>query len=182
MSADLAHIAAARRGDRAAQRQLFEAWYPYALTVMLHYAPCRADAEELTMDGFVRLYRKLDKFDEQRPFRPWFRRLLVRVALDALRGHLRPNFYENNPPLPLQSVHNDALRSLSRIDVIELLQRLPTSYRLTFNLFVLEDYTHKEVAEQLGISINTSKSNLAMARKRLRDLYPLHYATPKPRP
>ena len=184
---DRTDTAAARRGDPAAQRRLFERWYGYALTVMLHYAPTRADAEELTMDGFARLFRKLDRYDDSRPFRPWLRSLLVRVALDALRGRLARPTAEPLPPDPPGTVVNDALAALDRADAIALLRRLPTAYRLVFNLFVLEEYTHAEIAAELNVSVGTSKSNLAAARRHLRRLYPLHHATatctsPRPSP
>ena len=177
---DPTDIPAARRGDPAAQRRLFDRWYPYVLTVMLHYAPTRADAEELTMDGFARLFRKLDRYDSSRPFRPWFRRLLVRVALDALRRHRTPPAVPDPAPAPPPTTNNAGLAALHRQDAIALLRRLPTRYRLVFNLFVLEEYTHAEIAEELGISVGTSKSNLAAARLHLRRLYPLHHAVATP--
>lgn len=173
-------LAALRRGDTRAQRHCFERWYAYALTVMLHYAPTRPLAEEMTMDAFERLFRKIHQFDEQRNFRPWFRRLLVNVATDALRRR-RPQFTEWSPDLGNGFDENEALPALERTDAIALLQQLPDGYRLVFNLFVLEDYTHREIAEELNISVGTSKSNLAAARRKLRELLPLHYAIAKPK-
>ncbi|MEM6396828.1 MAG: sigma-70 family RNA polymerase sigma factor [Bacteroidota bacterium] len=160
-------------GDAHAQRRIFDRWYAYAYTVMLHYVPRPVEAEELTMDAFVRLFEKADRYDPARPFLPWFRRLVVNVALEALRGRLR-----EKPPavLSIPPVDNEGEHNLEREDIISLLDQLPVSYRVVFNLFVLEEYTHREIAEELGISVGTSKSNLFMARKMLRTLYPQFHA------
>ncbi|MEM8585137.1 MAG: sigma-70 family RNA polymerase sigma factor [Bacteroidota bacterium] len=177
MSFDRADLTAARHGDNNAQKRVFEHWYAYAYTVILHYVPRQMEAEELTMDAFVRLFKKLDRYDPAYPFRPWFRRLLVNVALSFLRRQMHK---EAPKILPIPAVANEGERNLEREDVIKLLEYLPVSYRLVFNLFVLEGYTHREIAEELGISIGTSKSNLSMARNRLRKLHPQFHAISNP--
>lgn len=176
MRYDPSDLAAAQRGDAGAQRRVFNHWYAYAYTVMMHYVPRRMDAEELTMDAFVRLFRKLDRYNPAYPFRPWFRRLVVNVALEALRGQMKERPIQN---LPTVAVKNEAEHRLEREDIIRLLNYLPVSYRLVFNLFVLEEYTHREIAQELGISVGTSKSNLSMARTRLRQLHPHFHAIAK---
>ena len=177
MGYDSSDLLAAQKGDANAQRRVFDRWYAYAYTVMIHYVPSRMEDEELTMDAFVRLFKKLDRYNPTYAFRPWFRRLIVNVALESLRGRMRER---STDCLPLRTVTNEAEHKLEREDIINLLNYLPVSFRLVFNLFVLEEYTHREIAEELGISIGTSKANLFMARTRLRKLHPHFHAIIKP--
>lgn len=171
-------LKACLRGQARAQRRLYNQYFAYVLTVCLHYAPTREAAEEMAQNAFVRMFRRLDTFERRGNFRAWLRRLTVNCAIDYLRKYRRPLFLvEEFDPTLEPSEPNAALRQLEREDVLALLQQLPVSYRLVFNLFVLEEYTHPEIAEELGISVGTSKSNLSRARRKLRQLATTYLTT-----
>ena len=169
-SADAPIITGCLRGDPAAQRTLYKRYYAYALTVCLAYAPHRAAAEEMVQDAFVRVFQRMDRFGGGN-FKPWFRRVTVNCAIDHLRKH-KENRVSAEEPLDAQldTAANAALDRLSHAECLQLLARIPRSYRLVFNLFVLEEYTHAEIAKELGITVGTSKSNLSAARAHLRRL------------
>lgn len=165
-----------RRGDPQAQRGLYEQYYAYALTVCLAYAPHRDAAEEMVQDAFVRTFQRFHQFTGG-SFRPWFRRVTVNCAIDHLRKYKEKRISAEVPDeRELATTANEALDRLSHAECLALLAQLPRSYRVVFNLFVLEEYTHPEIAAQLGISVGTSKSNLSAARKHLRRLAIAYFA------
>lgn len=163
-------IKACRRGEESAQFALYKQFYAYTLTVSLHYCKDRLLAEEIVQDAFVKVFRTLDAFDSTKPFKPWLRIIVVRTAINHYQAQLNAKedllevLYE--PP----GVPNLAVAKLQAEDLYRLLQLLPPAYRLVFNLHVLEGYSHREIAETLGISIGTSKPNLAKARRKLHRL------------
>ena len=159
-----------RRGERNAQRKLYEHFYGYALSICLRYAQQRAEAVEILNDGFLKVFTKIDRYDHSLPFKPWLRRILIHTAIDHLRAGLRPIHVDLNAaaaliaddiPLPILSPEEDAL---------PYIQQLPPGYRMVFNLYVMEDYDHREIAEMLGISEATSRSNLTREKEKLREM------------
>lgn len=162
-----------RQGNRHSQLKLYELFFSYAMAVCLPYARSREEAEEMVNDAFLKVFTRLDQYDGSQPFKPWLRRVLVNTAIDYHRKfHKQHSFDElqeyharEAPP-----VHNDALEQLEYKDVIELLQHLSPGYRVVFILYVLEGYRHEDIAQELGISVGTSKSNLAKARRKLQEL------------
>ena len=103
-------------------------------------------------------------------FEGWIRRIVVNEALMFIRKNYRFNEHLDITEMPVKAVHVTIEDQLSAQEILALLTQLPTGYRTVFNLYVVEGYKHKEIAEMLGISINTSKSQLILAKKRMRDL------------
>ncbi len=160
-----------KRRNPKAQEQLYRRYYSYGLTICLHYAKNREEAEEILHDGFLSVFGKLHQFAGRSSFRAWFRRILVHAAIDYHRKHHLKK--ESVAIIAIKKVgitENEAIAQLDKEDAWKILQVLSPAYRLVFNLSVLEGYTHKEIAKKLNISIGTSKSNLAKARKRLKQL------------
>ena len=158
-------LAACSRGEEAAQRQLYRQFYAFAISVALHYASNRAEAEEIVHDGYLKLFRVLAEQPFTGNLSLYFRRILVNTGIDHYRaGRRRAGLLQKILPSPRRTVENDALRELGKQDVLLVLQRLSPGYRLVFNLHVVEGFSHSEIAEWLGISVSTSKSNLAKAR------------------
>ena len=158
-----------RRGNRNSQRKLYEHFYGYAMNICLRYGKNREEALEILNDGFLKALTNLDKYDPNYPFKGWLRRILVNTAIDYHRkNHKLPVILELNTSTDL--LEDDA--PLPKIspdeDMLPILQELSPEYRLVFNLFVMEDYKHHEIAELLGISVSTSRSNLARAKEKLR--------------
>lgn len=154
--------------DRLSQTQLYRMFYNYGMTVASRYAPNRDDAAEILNDAFVRTMQNLDKFNRELPFKAWFNKILVRCAINYYRRYTvkrldaQPITESDDQPFDAE-----ILSGLSAQDILKLVQQLPQSYRLAFNMYAIEGYTHPEIAEMVGISEGTSKSNLFKARKRL---------------
>ncbi|MEM9836000.1 MAG: RNA polymerase sigma factor [Bacteroidota bacterium] len=172
-------LAGCRKGDRSSQELLYRSFYSYGLNLCLHYAGDRAEAEEILHDAFVRAFKYLDKLDANEAFTAWFRQILVRQAINHFHKkqkrevHLRKHAeeYQEN------WTNNEAIEQLSKNDALRCLQQLPPAYRIVTTLYVLEGYTHREIAEKLGISEGTSKSNYFKARKLLRKFVGDYFST-----
>jgi RNA polymerase sigma factor (sigma-70 family) len=157
--------------DRLSQTQLYRMFYNYGMTVASRYAPNRDDAAEILNDAFVRTMQNLDKFNRELPFKAWFNKILVRSAINYYRRYTvkrldaQPITESDDQPFDAE-----ILSGLSAQDILKLVQQLPQSYRLAFNMYAIEGYSHPEIAEMIGISEGTSKSNLFKARKRLMEM------------
>jgi RNA polymerase sigma factor (sigma-70 family) len=154
--------------DRLSQAQLYRMFYNYGMTVASRYAPNRDDASEILNDAFVRTMQNLDKFNRELPFKAWFNKILVRCAINYYRRYTVKRL-DAQPISDAEEQPFDAeiLSGMSAEEILKLVQRLPQSYRLAFNLYAIEGYSHPEISEMIGISEGTSKSNLFKARKRL---------------
>lgn len=135
------------------------------------YVKNTENAEEVLIEAFCKVFQKMDSYSGEGSFEGWIRRITVNEALMFIRKNYR--FHEHRDITEMWDVSSDepdANDQLSAQEILELLDALPTGYRTVFNLYVLEGYKHREIAECLGISINTSKSQLILAKKRLREL------------
>ncbi len=153
------------RGSAAAQRSLFDLYYSDAMHVALRYSNCYEDAQEILSDAFIRAFRKLNRFDLSKPFLPWLMTLIIHASSDYYRyKHQWLVSIDDHEPANMEvSIIDD----LSYQEMLELIQKLPHSYRTVFNLSVIEGYKHREIAALLGISEGTSKSHLSRARHKL---------------
>ena len=154
--------------DRLSQAQLYRMYYNYGMTVASHYAPNRDDASEILNDAFVRTMQNLDKFNRELPFKAWFNKILVRCAINYYRRFTVKRL-DAQPISDAEEQPFDAeiLSGLSAEEILKLVQQLPQSYRLAFNLYVIEGFQHDEIAAMLGIQAGTSRSQLVKARNML---------------
>ena len=131
----------------------------------MRYAKNREEAEEVLHEGFLRVFTYIKKFNGTGSFEGWMRKIMVNSALLRYRNksHLHP-VIQLDAERPVTSDDPDIIAKLNAKELILLVQSLPAGYRLVFNLFVFEGYKHREIAEALGISEGTSKSNLSDAR------------------
>lgn len=152
------------KGKRDAQRQLYDKYARKMFGVCLRYSKDYHHAEDLLQEGFVKVYRNISKFRFDGSFEGWIRRIFVNTAIEHYRKttHLYPiNEVVHNPA---STVSSGALERLNEQDLLGFVQKLSPGYRTVFNLYAIEGYSHKEVADMLGISEGTSKSQLARAR------------------
>ena len=162
-------LQACREEDRRAQKLLYDRYSPVMFGVCKRYMKTREDAEDVLVEAFFKVLTHLHQYKGEGSFEGWIRRIVVNEALMALRR--RHNFSMTleisnfDAPAPAKAVGR-----LAEQDILAFLDQLPTGYRTVFNLYVLEGYKHREIADMLGISINTSKSQLILARKRLQEL------------
>lgn len=177
-------ISSCQAGEARAQEKLYHQFYPYAISLALHYSGNRDTAEEVVQDAYIKCFNALKRMEGefQGNFKPWFRRIIVNTAIDryrAERKRLTTEDIDENQLSLLGATTNNALEKFTQQDTFHLLQTLPPSYRLVFNLHALEGYTHAEIAELLSISEGTSKSNLFKARKILQRLFANYFDLPK---
>jgi RNA polymerase sigma factor (sigma-70 family) len=155
------------RGESVSQKTLYQHYYGYAMSITLRYAQDNAEAQEIMNDGFLKIFQKIDNFDRNKSFQMWLRRIMINTAIDYYR---KRNPY-TQPLDVVEATHKshdaDVLDDISEKEILQLVQKLPPSYKLIFNLYVIEGYKHEEIAQELGIHVGTSKSNLAKARKHL---------------
>ena len=154
-------------GDRASQEKLYNLFARKMMGVCLWYARNREEAEEILQDGFMRVFTYMHKFTGEGSFEGWIRKIMVNAALFKYRNksQLRAVVEYNADVHDTGTEENHSvLAMLDAKDLVKLVQTLPPGYRMVFNLHVLENMKHREIAEILGISEGTSKSNLADAR------------------
>ena len=162
-------IAQCKKEDRGAQKLLYDRYSPMMMGVCRRYVYNREDAEDILVEAFYKILTNIHQFRGTGSLVGWMRRIVVNESLMFLRK--RHNF---SMMVEVDQTHAMATFTiedeLAAKDILTLLAELPTGYRTVFNLFVLEGYKHREIAEILGISINTSKSQLILAKKRLQTL------------
>jgi RNA polymerase sigma factor (sigma-70 family) len=152
-------------GDRAFQTKLYDLFAPKMLGVCLRYAKNREEAEEILHEGFLRVFTYINKFKGAGSFEGWIRKIMVNCALLRYRNksHLQPVIRLDTSGYNAAD-ETDIASNLDAKELLSLVQTLPPGYRIVFNLYVFEGYKHREIAEALGISEGTSKSNLSDAR------------------
>ncbi|MBC7827818.1 MAG: sigma-70 family RNA polymerase sigma factor [Chitinophagaceae bacterium] len=152
-------------GNRASQTELYDLYAPRMLGVCLRYAKNREEAEEILHEGFLKVFTYIGKFRGTGSFEGWVRRIMVNSALFRYRNksHLQPVIRLETSGYDSIS-DTDIVSNLDAKELLILVQSLPSGYRIVFNLYVFEGYKHREIAETLGISEGTSKSNLSDAR------------------
>jgi RNA polymerase sigma factor (sigma-70 family) len=168
-----------QKGKASAQKQLYKHFYAYGMNICLHYSKNREEAQEILNDGFLKAFKKIHTYQFKGSFKSWLRRILIHTAIDYFRKHHKTESTLEIIHLREPSVQNSGSNQLELDDVLQLVQQLPPAYRIVFNLHVVEGYTHWEIAQKLGITTGTSKSNLSKARAKLRkalsSLYPEQY-------
>jgi RNA polymerase sigma-70 factor (ECF subfamily) len=159
-------IAGCLRGDSAIQRQLYDQFAPQMYALCLRYARSSEEAQDILQMGFIKVFRKLDTYHGEGKLVFWIRRIMVNTALNQLRDNLRMDSLNEDydTPAELQTA-NEALPNLGLEELHAMIQQLPAGYRAVFNLHAIEGYAHHEIAELLDISIGTSKSQFARARR-----------------
>ena len=162
-------IQALKKEDRKVQKWLFTKYSRLFLAICRRYVKVQEDAEDVLLEGFYKIYKNISQFSGNGSFEGWMKRIMVNESLMFLRknNNFKLKVEISNIEIKTKLTIQDQLEAE---DIIKLLDKLPTGYRTIFNLYVVEGYKHREIAEELGISINTSKSQLILAKKRLRDL------------
>lgn len=157
--------------DKRAQRELYERYKVAMYRLCLRYAKDRQEAEDILQDGFIKVFADLPGFRGDGALGGWIRRVMINTALQHVRQQKKLFPIESLDHIPDPIIEAPIFSNPSRVKTLtKIIQLLPTGYRTVFNLFVIEGYTHKEIAESLGISVNTSKSQLSKAKAMLRKM------------
>lgn len=157
------------KGNAKAQRFLFDKFAPKMLTVCIRYAKNKSDAEDVLQDAFIKVFNKINEFKNEGSLEGWIRRIMVNTSLDQIRKNIK---FSNDTDLEAVSYkleNNDfTFENLVSEDLLKLINSMPNGYRVVFNMFAIEGYSHQEIASTLGVTENTSKSQYLRARNFLK--------------
>jgi len=158
-----------RRGDRKAQESLYKTLASRMMGVCMRYAKDTYEAEDVLQMGFVKVFQKISEFRGEGSFEGWIRRIMVNTAIESYRKNLRNLNLVDIDEVYDQPQNTFDMSGLELKDLLKLVQQLSNGYRLVFNMYVIEGYSHKEIAGQLGITEGASKSQLSRARAILKE-------------
>jgi len=168
------HVKGCARNDRDSQKKIYTAFYGYAMAVCERYTNNHDDAVEILNDGFLKIFKEIHRYtpaysDLVGSFKGWLRKIMIYTAIDHFRRNQKHRFMADidNGTIQIASGGEDVVDRISYDEIIRSIQEVTPGYRTVFNLFVIEGFSHEEIAEKLGISVGTSKSNLSKARKQL---------------
>jgi|SRR5690606_27068473 RNA polymerase sigma factor (sigma-70 family) len=163
-------LAACIAGERWAQKQLYEEHYSLLMGVCLRYANNQDDAKDILHEGFIKILTHIGRYQPGTSLIAWMRRIIVNTAIDYYRMQTRRRTEDLETAWEVQTGDPDALSQLTVQEIIGCIQQLSPAYRSVFNLYIVEGYSHREIADLLGITESTSRSNLVKARLKLREL------------
>ncbi|MEM6965761.1 MAG: RNA polymerase sigma factor [Bacteroidota bacterium] len=161
-------IKACVRKDRDAQQALYKAYYGKMMGVCLRYSNNQDDALDILHEGFIKVFKNIAKYQLGTSLTAWMRRIMVNTAIDFYRKSVRRRTEDLETAYSVSSTGPDAISQVTEKEILAAVQTLSPAYRSVFNLYVIDGYSHKEIADQLGITESTSRSNLVKARHKLK--------------
>ncbi|MFC5271867.1 RNA polymerase sigma factor [Adhaeribacter terreus] len=161
------------RGDIKSQKMLYKQYYGFSMAICLRYADSREEAAEIMNDGFMKVFTNLQSYQQDKAFRGWLRKIMVHTAIDHYRKNSKHYHSLDLVYAESEMGFEDVLDTISAEEILAMVQLLSPSYRLVFNLHVIEGYSHPEIAEKLQITEGASKSNLFKARMKLQKMITL---------
>jgi RNA polymerase sigma-70 factor, ECF subfamily len=158
-------------GSSVAQKKFYDMFARKMMGVCLRYTNNYEEAQDVLQDAFVKIYNKLPDFQSKGSLEGWVRRIMVNTALDAYR---KAKKHQSNVDVDTVGYMLDSedytIESINAQDLLKIIQSIPEGYRVVFNLFAIEGYSHKEIADRLGVTESTSKSQYSRAKKMLRKI------------
>lgn len=158
-----------RKGDKKAFDLIYTAYSGAMYGICLRYTRCKDDAQEILQESFIKIYKNAHQYSLDRPLAAWIKTIVINTALTYIKKNYRfslkedDTYFDEHVEMDLMDEDQETLKRM----LLTFLNRLPDGYRTVFNLFVLENLTHKEIAEHLGISENTSKTQFFKAKKQI---------------
>ncbi len=164
-------------GKLKAQEALYRMFSAKLYAICIRYAGNADDAQDVLQDGFIKIFQKMHQYSGTGSFEGWMKRIMINTALERYRSkyHLYTVHSDDNGKLERQD-ENDIIDNISANELMSFIQELTPQYRLVFNMYAIEGYSHKEIAEALSISEGTSKSNLSRARFVLQQRIKNHFS------
>lgn len=174
---DLQLARACLDGNEKAQKRLFDKYSGQMMAVCMRYGSNHQEAQDMFQDGFIKVFQKLDKYNGKGPLGAWIRRTMANNALDKIRKNKREkdnvSLFEVEYKIENKDqvdIFKDDDPLLSEKKLLELIAQMPTGYRTVFNLYVIEEYSHKEIADMLDVTESTSKTQYRKAKAYMRNL------------
>ena len=171
------HIRGCSLNNRDSQKKIFSSFYGYAMSVCSRYTNKQEDAAEILNDGFLKIFKEIHRFtpayaDVTGSFRGWLRKIMIYTAIDHNRKFYKyeeATFFSGKV-IEMPDADENALDKISYDEIIEAIRNLSPAYRTILNLYIIEGFSHNEIAEKLGIAVGTSKSNLSKAKIQLQKI------------
>ncbi len=171
------HIRGCTLNERESQKKIYNSFYSYGMSICDRYAKRKEDSIEIFNDGFLKIFKEIHRYkpsyaDEMNSFKGWIRKILIYTAIDHCRKYNKHYFSGEieTSLIYLPAEEENAFDMISYDEIIRAIQDLSPAYRTVLNLFIIDGFSHEEIANQLGISIGTSKSNLSKARQQLQKI------------
>jgi len=161
--------------DPGAQRELYELFKSKMFGICLRYAGNYHDAEDIMQEGFIKVFEKIGQYSFKGAFEGWIRKVMVNTALEKYRVHYQNVSLNENQAAVEEENETAPAADIEVNELVQIIQELTPRYRVVFNLYALEGYSHKEISEMLKISEGTSKSNLSRARTILQEKVNKYY-------
>lgn len=163
-------VAACRRGERSAQKRVYELFSGRMINICKRYTKDADQAQDLMHDGFIKVFMNIKSFKGQSSLQTWITRIMINNCISAIRKDLKRGIQVQVENVPLKEEEPDYFeepRGITAKQVFQCLQDLPLGYKTVFSLYVLDGYSHREISEELGVSEGTSKSQLSKAKRML---------------
>jgi len=168
-------VLACQDNKPAAQQELYNMFKSKMFGICLRYAGNYDDAQDILQEGFVKVFEKISQFGFKGAFEGWIRKIMVNTALEKYRLHYRQVPMSENVTEIDYAQENDIVADIDIQELVKIIQELSPRYRIVFNLYALEGYSHKEISDMLQITEGTSKSNLSRARTILQEKVNKYY-------
>jgi RNA polymerase sigma factor (sigma-70 family) len=163
-------------GKAAFQERLYRRYFSFAMSIAIRYTRDETEAMEIVNDSYMKVLDSLGGYDATRSFKPWYGRIVVNTAIDAYRKNLKLKGALSTDEYPdLEGSEPEIESDLTVTDILSLLNQLPANYKVVFNLYEIEGYTHEEIAVMTGVTTSTSRSTLTRAKKMIRHLYKVNF-------
>ncbi|MCK5855942.1 MAG: sigma-70 family RNA polymerase sigma factor [Bacteroidales bacterium] len=164
-------IEGCKRKKRKARNKLYKLYANQFLGICLRYTRNTSEAEDVLHDAFIKIFTKIDQYTGKGSFEGWLKRIVVNTAIQSLRERSKTRLVFDENEIDDDRIREDidvVLPMISAKELMEFIQQLPDGYKVVFNMFVIEDMSHQEIADKLNISVGTSKSQLFRAKKFLK--------------
>jgi RNA polymerase sigma factor (sigma-70 family) len=158
-----------KKGRRKSQEALYKRFAPAMYGICLQYASSDEDAQDIMQDGFIKVFKKLDQVNNPAAFPGWIRRVMINTALEKYRSQVILQRIDEVKEEADEAMDDGIFDNLTCQELVEMIKTLTPRYRMVFNLYAIEGYSHQEISEELAISVGTSKSNLSRARAILQE-------------
>ena len=157
--------------NRSAQKILYQTFYGFGMGICLRYANNRSEAAEILNKGFLKVFTSINRYDHRSPFKAWLGEIMVNASIGHYRSNMKTASFDDLDTGDYATKDECANTKLSYDDLLVKVQELSPGYRIVFNLYVIEGYSHEQISKMLNINIRTSESNLFKARRKLREMF-----------
>ena len=162
------------KGDRKSQESLYKMYYGKMMGICMRYADNSDEAKDILQEGFIKVFNSLSKFDFEGSFEGWIKKIMVNTAIDSFRKNKKTiKIFDKNVELENldqtqeDDYENPVSNDIKTAELLEAIQKLTPAYKTVFNLYVIDGYSHQQIANELNISVGTSKSNYSKAKQNL---------------